>query len=216
MDEPISNPDSSELAPPLGGPEEMIEPTRQAPPQSLEPVTKASRIAEMDIVRGIAILGVFLINMPLFNAPASAFFQPGWVTGWWPEWNHQAALWFINTFAQGKFYTLFSFLFGMGFGVQMLRAMEKGDEVLFYHTGDEKAVIGIASVIRTAYPDATATEGEWSVVDLAPIRALRRAVTLAEIKKDSRLKDIVLVRQSRLSVMPIGAKEFQMIVKMSS
>ena len=126
MDEPISNPDSSELAPPLGGPEEMIEPTRQAPPQSLEPVTKASRIAEMDIVRGIAILGVFLINMPLFNAPASAFFQPGWVTGWWPEWNHQAALWFINTFAQGKFYTLFSFLFGMGFGVQMLRAMEKG------------------------------------------------------------------------------------------
>ncbi|MEP6603864.1 MAG: EVE domain-containing protein [Spartobacteria bacterium] len=97
-----------------------------------------------------------------------------------------------------------------------LRAMEKGDGVLFYHTGDEKVVVGIASVIRTAYPDATATEGEWSVVDLALIRALRRPVTLAEIKKDSRLKDIVLVRQSRLSVMPIGAKEFQMIVKMGS
>ena len=101
------------------------EPPPPPPPPPLEPVAKTQRIAEMDIIRGLAILGVFLINMPLFNAPSQAFFNNK-VTGWWPEWNHQAALWFIHTFAQGKFYTLFSFLFGMGFGVQMVRAMEKG------------------------------------------------------------------------------------------
>jgi predicted RNA-binding protein with PUA-like domain len=97
-----------------------------------------------------------------------------------------------------------------------LRGMNKGDEVLFYHTGEEKAVVGIAKVLRSAYPDATATEGDWSAVDLAPVRALRRPVTLSEIKSDSRLKDILLVRQSRLSVMPLGAKEFQMIVKLGA
>jgi predicted RNA-binding protein with PUA-like domain len=96
-----------------------------------------------------------------------------------------------------------------------LRRMAKGDEVLFYHSGEEKAVVGIARVTRTAYRDATAKEGDWSAVDLAPVKPLRKSVTLAEIKSKPQLKNIALVRQSRLSVMPLGAKEFATIVKMA-
>jgi predicted RNA-binding protein with PUA-like domain len=96
-----------------------------------------------------------------------------------------------------------------------LRRMAKGDEVLLYHSGEEKAVVGIAKVTRTAYRDATAKEGDWSAVDLAPVKPLRKSVTLAEIKSKPQLKNIALVRQSRLSVMPLGAKEFRMIVRMS-
>src|ERR687887_395491 len=73
-----------------------------------------------------------------------------------------------------------------------LRKMEKGDEVLFYHSGDDKAVVGIAKVLRTAYPDSTAKEGDWSTVDLAAVRPLARPVTLREIKGNSRLKGIPL------------------------
>jgi len=96
-----------------------------------------------------------------------------------------------------------------------LRHMSKGDHVLFYHSGEDKAVIGIAKVTRMAYRDATAKEGDWSAVDLAPVKALRRPVTLAEIKSTPRLQKIALVRQSRLSVMPLGGKEFNLIVGMS-
>src|SRR6266403_590916 len=87
-----------------------------------------------------------------------------------------------------------------------LRRMSKGDQVFFYHSGEDKAVVGIAKVIRTAYRDATAKEGDWSAVDLAPVKALRTPVALAEIKSTRQLKNIALVRQSRLSVMPVGAK----------
>jgi predicted RNA-binding protein with PUA-like domain len=97
-----------------------------------------------------------------------------------------------------------------------LRRMKKGDEALFYHSGDEKAVVGIARVIRTAYRDSTAEEGDWSTIDLAPVKPLRRPVTLREIKSDPRLKGIPLVRQSRLSVMPLGESAFREIVKMGS
>ena len=97
-----------------------------------------------------------------------------------------------------------------------LRKMQKGDAVLFYHSGDEKAVVGIAKVVRTAYPDTTATEGDWSTVDLAAVKPLARPVTLREIKGNSRLKTIPLVRQSRLSVMPLGEPEFKEIVNMGS
>ena len=97
-----------------------------------------------------------------------------------------------------------------------LRRMQKGDHVLFYHSGEDKAVVGIAKVTRTAYRDATAKEGDWSAVDLAPAKALRKPVRLSEIKATSRLKDIALVRQSRLSVMPLGPKEFELIVRMGS
>ena len=95
-----------------------------------------------------------------------------------------------------------------------LRKMQKGDEVLFYHSGDEKAVVGIAKVVRTAYLDATADEGDWSTVDLAPVRSVAKRVTLREIKSNSRLKGIPLIRQSRLSVMPLAEPEFRDIVNM--
>jgi predicted RNA-binding protein with PUA-like domain len=97
-----------------------------------------------------------------------------------------------------------------------LRRMRKGDEVLFYHSGEDKAVVGTAKVIRTAYRDSTTKEGDWSTVDLAPIRPLRRTVTLREIKSHPRLKGIALVRQSRLSVMPLAGSEFHEIVKMGA
>ena len=115
-----------------------------------------------------------------------------------------------------------------------LRRMQKGDEVLFYHSGEEKAVIGIAKVTRVAYPDPTAKqgralskasrglgnrrslEGDWSTVDLAAVKPLRLPVTLREIKANSQLKGIALVRQSRLSVMPLGEAEFREIAKMGS
>jgi predicted RNA-binding protein with PUA-like domain len=96
-----------------------------------------------------------------------------------------------------------------------LRKMENGDEVLFYHSGEQKAVVGIARVTRPAYPDATAKEGDWSAVDLAPIKSLLKPVTLRQIKSEPRLKQIPLIRQSRLSVMPLGKAEFGEIVKMS-
>ena len=97
-----------------------------------------------------------------------------------------------------------------------LRKMQKGDEVLFYHSGEDKAVVGIAKVMRTAYRDLTAKEGDWSTVDLAPVRPLPRPVTLREIKGNPRLKGIPLVRQSRLSVMLLAEAGFQEIVKMAS
>jgi len=96
-----------------------------------------------------------------------------------------------------------------------LRKMKKGDEVLFYHSGDEKAVVGIAKVVRTAYLDATADEDDWSTVDLAPVRSVAKRVTLREIKSNSRLKGIPLIRQSRLSVMPLTEPEFREIVNMA-
>jgi len=97
-----------------------------------------------------------------------------------------------------------------------LRRMRNGDEVFFYHSGEEKAVVGIAKVTATAYRDPTAKEEDWSAVDLAAIKPLRRPVTLREIKANARLKQIPLVRQSRLSVMPLAEGEFRDIVKMSS
>ena len=96
-----------------------------------------------------------------------------------------------------------------------LRKMRTGDEVLFYHSGEEKAVVGIAKVTRTAYPDPTAKEGDWSTVDLAAVKPLARPVTLREIKANSRLKGIPLVRQARLSVMPLAEPEFREIVNMA-
>jgi predicted RNA-binding protein with PUA-like domain len=95
-----------------------------------------------------------------------------------------------------------------------LRRMRRRDEVLFYHSGIEKAVVGIAKVTRGAYPDPTASEGDWSAVDLVPIKALRRPVTLRQIKEAPRLKKIQLVRQSRLSVMPVTGGEFRAIILM--
>jgi predicted RNA-binding protein with PUA-like domain len=96
-----------------------------------------------------------------------------------------------------------------------LRAMRKGDAVLFYHSVTDKAVVGIAKVVREAYSDPTATEGDWSAVDLAPEKAMPRPVTLDEIKYNPKLKKIALLRLSRLSVQLLTSVEFQEILRMA-
>jgi len=96
-----------------------------------------------------------------------------------------------------------------------LRRMSKGDDVLFYHSGEGMAVVGVAKVARTAYRDTTTKEGDWSAVDLVPVKPLPRPVTLAQIKGKRELKDIALVRQSRLSVMALSGKEFAFILRMA-
>lgn len=97
-----------------------------------------------------------------------------------------------------------------------LRTMRKGDAAFFYHSVVGKEIVGIAKVIREAYPDPTATEGDWSAVDLAPDKALRRPVTLDQIKRNSKLKEMTLLRLARLSVQPVSSTEFQEIIRMGS
>lgn len=97
-----------------------------------------------------------------------------------------------------------------------LQAMRAGDRVLFYHSVVGTAVVGIAEVAREAYPDPTAKEAGWVVVDLVPLKALKTPVTLADVKADAALKDIPLVRQSRLSVMPLEKAAFDRIVALGS
>jgi len=89
-----------------------------------------------------------------------------------------------------------------------LRAMQVGDRVLYYHSGEGREVVGVARVARAAYPDPTAREGEWVAVDLEPIKPLKQPVSLATIKADPALGNLPLIRQSRLSVMPVGEAEF--------
>ncbi len=93
-----------------------------------------------------------------------------------------------------------------------LQAMRSGDLVLYYHSNEGKAVVGIAKVVREAYPDPTADDPTWVVVDLAPESRFARPVTLEQIKKDATLQNIGLLRQSRLSVMPLRPEEFDVIV----
>jgi predicted RNA-binding protein with PUA-like domain len=95
-----------------------------------------------------------------------------------------------------------------------LKGMTPGDPVLFYASGEPKSVIGIAEVTKAAFPDTTADEPGWVAVGLKAVRALPRPVTLAEIKATPALAKIGLVRQGRLSVMPLTGEEFDRIVKM--
>ncbi len=97
-----------------------------------------------------------------------------------------------------------------------LKAMAKGDAVLFYASGDPKSVIGIAEVTKPAFPDATADEPGWVAVELKAAKPLKRPVTLAQIKAEPSLRNIMLVRQGRLSVMPLKPEEFARIVAMGS
>ena len=92
--------------------------------------------------------------------------------------------------------------------------MGKGDMVLYYHSVSEKAVVGVAKVTREAYPDPTAKEGDWSVVDLKPMKALKVPVTLDAIKADKALEDMPLIRQSRLSVMLLSSAQFRRVLKL--
>ena len=96
-----------------------------------------------------------------------------------------------------------------------LRQMKVGDAVFFYHSGKEKCVVGIASVSKAAYPDPTAPAEGWIAVDIKPVKRLPNPVSLADIKANAKLSDLLLVRQSRLSVMPVGESEFDEIVRMA-
>jgi predicted RNA-binding protein with PUA-like domain len=95
-----------------------------------------------------------------------------------------------------------------------LKAMRRGDRVLFYESVTTEAVVGLAAVARTAFPDVTAGEPGWVAVELACLRAFPHAVTLAQIKATPALADVALLRQSRLSVMPLRAAEYARIVKL--
>jgi predicted RNA-binding protein with PUA-like domain len=90
-----------------------------------------------------------------------------------------------------------------------LRAMKKGDPVFFYHSVTEKQIVGLAKVVKEAYADATAEAGDWSCVDLAPLKALAKPVSLETIKGDKVLQDMALLRQSRLSVTPLTKEQFE-------
>ncbi len=93
-----------------------------------------------------------------------------------------------------------------------LREMKTGERVLFYHSGKDKAVVGLAEVVKSAYPDPTADDVQWVAVDLKPIKALKNPVPLAAIRYDKRLSQLPLIRQSQLSVMPLTKDEFDIIV----
>lgn len=97
-----------------------------------------------------------------------------------------------------------------------LRAMRTGDSVFFYHSGDSKSIVGLARVKRTAIPDPTADSADegWVAVELEPVKPLKQPVTLAAIKADAALKDMVFARQSRLSVSPVSAAEFSRLRKL--
>jgi len=94
-----------------------------------------------------------------------------------------------------------------------LKKMKVGDKVFVYHTGEQKAVVGIASVIKEGYPEPA--DNEWTAVDLAPEKKLKNPVMLAQIKADKRLSDMVLVRASRLSVQPVTKEEYDLIIALS-
>lgn len=93
-----------------------------------------------------------------------------------------------------------------------LRQMRKGDSVLFYHSVSEKQVVGLARVEKEFYQDPAATEGDWSAVDLAPFKALAKPVSLETIKGDKILKEMALVRNSRLSVTPVSEAQFDRLM----
>jgi predicted RNA-binding protein with PUA-like domain len=93
-----------------------------------------------------------------------------------------------------------------------LKAMAKGDAVLFYHSTEGMAVVGIARVVKEAYQDPTTDDQRWVVVDLEPVEPLPQPVTLSEMKQENRLQNMALIRQGRLSVMPLTKEEFEIIV----
>jgi predicted RNA-binding protein with PUA-like domain len=96
-----------------------------------------------------------------------------------------------------------------------LHAVKRGDSIFYYHTGNEKSVVGIALALGDAYSDPDDKTGRSAVVDVGPVRKLERPVTLAEIKADARFKTFPLVRISRLSVMPVSDEEWKRIEKMA-
>lgn len=96
-----------------------------------------------------------------------------------------------------------------------LRAMKKGDTLLYYHSNVGKEIVGIAKVTKTAYADPTATEGDWSAVDVAPVKKLVTPVTLATVKAHPLLSQMALVKKSRISVVPVTDAELKAILKLA-
>ena len=96
-----------------------------------------------------------------------------------------------------------------------LREMQKGDQVFIYHSVTGKEIVGVAVVSKAAFPDPTAEEGDWSCVEIEPKKALKRPVTLAEIKAEAALKEMLLVKLSRISVVPVAQNEFDLILDLS-
>lgn len=96
-----------------------------------------------------------------------------------------------------------------------LRSMKKGDYALFYHSGEAKEIVGLAKVAKVAYEDPTAREGDWSAVDLKPVKPLQKPVSLKAIKTDPLLQDMLLVRNSRLSVSPVSAEQFKRLLQLA-
>jgi predicted RNA-binding protein with PUA-like domain len=95
-----------------------------------------------------------------------------------------------------------------------MRAMKKGDRVLFYHSNEGLAIVGIAEVVKEAYQDPTTTDANWVVVDLKPVKAITKPVTLAQVKAEASLQDMDLVRLSRLSVGEVKEREFKKVLSM--
>jgi predicted RNA-binding protein with PUA-like domain len=93
-----------------------------------------------------------------------------------------------------------------------LRAMKKDDAVLFYHSNEGLAVVGVAKVVKESYQDPTTEDPQWVAVDLVPVETFKTPVTLGEMKQEKRLQNIGLIRQSQLSVMPLTKEEFEVIV----
>jgi predicted RNA-binding protein with PUA-like domain len=96
-----------------------------------------------------------------------------------------------------------------------LRAMKKGDLVLYYHSGEGKEIVGIAKVVKEGYADPTASEGDWCAVDLAPVKSLARPVALAALKSDRALANLAVVRKPRISVVSISPAELARILEMA-
>lgn len=99
-----------------------------------------------------------------------------------------------------------------------LRAMKKDDLALFYHSGEGRAIVGLCKVVKTAYPDPTGADdrrGEWVAVDVAPVKALKVEVTLAQVKQTAALKDFLLVKRSRLSVVPVEPQELERVLELA-
>ena len=96
-----------------------------------------------------------------------------------------------------------------------LKAMQRGDRAFFYHSGEDKAIVGIAEIVREAYPDPGDKAGRFVMVDVAPLEPVKTPVSLAAVKAEKRLADFALVRQSRLSVVPVSAEEWRLLCKMA-
>lgn len=95
-----------------------------------------------------------------------------------------------------------------------MRAMKKGDLLFFYHSREGLEIVGVCKVVKEYYPDPTAEKGDWSVVDIKPVKRMKKSVDLKTIKADDRLQEMALVRTSRLSVSPVSQKEFEIILEL--